>query len=270
MARKRLDLKRQIDVPVDKFGKPLKSAGGFIRAAQDLSGSGQGTDFGNRFKHTGAAMRERFRALLTESVNNASGVKGGDRDAILNKPLDTDMGAIVPYTVNPTSVKLGEAFQWSDRPDGGNSELNKKILANLPNYVADLASRNHYGTEAAKNIESKNGRMVHTAEGQRLLAVQAGQHHLEINRLTDLINKNDPTTVLEHAKRAGVKILADSTSIRQGRPSDRLRVFLSPSISATPDEPKVFTNNVETPITSKSNVDNLPKSARYKRKKKIV
>jgi len=266
MVRKRFDIKRQVDVPVDNSGKPLKSPGGFIRAAQDLSGSGAENDFGTRFKHTGAAARERFRALLTNAVNNASGLSGRDRNAALDKPLD--MGQIVPYTINPDSIKLGEAFRWSDRSEGGNFDLNKKIIESLPSHVADLASSNHYGTEAAKNTESKNGRMVHTAEGQRLLAVQAGQHHLEINRLTDLVNKNDPTTVLEHAGRIGVKLLADSTSIYRDGPSHRLRVYISPNISATPGEPKVFTNNVQTPITGKSDVDNLPKTARYKKKKK--
>jgi len=250
MAKKKLDLSKPIDVPVSPSGLPTKT-NGFIRAAQDTSLQ--------RFRSTGAAMREQFRMLMAQAKDRASGLPVKDRQEKLNEPLE--MGGVVPVTIDQSKVG-DEVYQWSDRTP--NSRLNQKLKQHLidSDYVATKASTGHYAKLAQNEITYKNNIPTYSDLGNHFLRVHAGNHQAEVNRLSDLIDKNDPQTILEHAAAAGVRVFHDTTSIG----SHRVRVLVAPGVYEK-GEAKRFTNDASTPITATQDVDSLPEAARYEKKK---
>lgn len=253
MARKKLNLDQPIDVPVSGSGAPART-GGFIRAAQDTSPQ--------RFRNTGAAMRERFRTLMAEAKDKASGLPPKDQSRVLDRPLD--MGGVVPGRVDPLKVNA-EVYQWS--PDTPNARLNQKIKYHLKDtdYVANKAATGHYGALAKNEVSYRNGVPTISDYGRHLLEVHNGNHQAETDRLSKLVDQNDPDTIMEHAHAAGARILFDSTSITRGVPSPRLRVLASPDVVKKDGEAKPFRNDAKKPITARQDVDSLPKSARFEK-----
>jgi hypothetical protein len=251
MAKKRLDLSKPIDVPVSPAGAPTRT-NGFIRAAQDTSPQ--------RFRSTGAALREQFRMLMAQAKDRASGLPERDQPRVLNRPLE--MGGVVPVTIDPSKVSQTNIYQWSDRTP--NLNLNKRLKQHLidSDYVATKASTGHYANLAKSEIIYKNGSPTISDLGNHFLRVHAGDHQAEVNRLSDLIDKNDPQTIMEHAAAAGVQVFHDTTSIG----SHRLRVLVAPGVYEK-GEAKRFTNDASTPITARQDVNRLPEAARYEKKK---
>jgi len=246
MAKKRLDLSKPIDVPVSPAGAPTRT-NGFIRAAQDTSPQ--------RFRSTGAALREQFRTLMAQAKDRASGLPARDQSSVLDRPLE--MGGVIAGMVDQSKVG-DEVYQWSDRTP--NLRLNQKLKQHLKDsdYVATKASTGHYARLAQNEITQKNGTSVISDLGTHFLKVHNGDHQAETNRLSDLIDKNDPQTIMEHAAAAGVQVFHDTTSIG----SHRLRVLVAPGVLQK-GEAKPFRNNAGTPITARQDVDSLPKDARY-------
>lgn len=253
MTKRRLDPNQPIDVPVSGAGVPTMVSNGFIRAAQDTSPQ--------RFKNTGAPAREQWRMLMAQIKDRASGLSGRDRANVLDRPIN--MGGVVSGNIDQSNIGQGEIFQWSDRTP--NLTLNKKLKQHLKdsNYVAEKAKTGHYGQEAQKHIVSRNGYPTYSPLGKHFLAVHNGDYQAETNRLSDLIDQNDPETIKKHAMAAGVKVLWDPTSVG----SHRQRVYVAPEVIQKTGE-KEFTNNDTTPVTAKDDVNNLPKALRLKDKKR--
>jgi len=249
MARKRFDPKEPVDVPVSPSGAPTRT-NGFIRAAQDTSPQ--------RFKSSGAALREQFRTLMAQAKDRASGLPARDQSSVLDRPLE--MGGVIAGTVDPNKVSQTNIYQWSDRTP--NLNLNKRLKQHLidSDYVATKASTGHYARLAQNEITQKNGNSIISDLGTHFLKVHNGDHQAETNRLSDLIDKNDPQTIMEHAAAAGVQVFHDTTSIG----SHRLRVLVAPGVLQK-GEAKPFRNNTATPITARQDVDSLPKAARYEK-----
>lgn len=245
MARKRLDLNQPLDVPVSPAGAPTRE-GGFIRAAQDTSPK--------RFKNTGAAAREQFRILMQQAKDKASGLPSRDQSRVLDRPLE--MGGVVAANVDQSKVSTPDVYQWS--PVTPNSNLNERLKKGLPDYVANKAKAGHYQALASANVANQNGTVQLSALGRHFNEVHLGMHHLEVARLSNLIDQNDPQTILEHAHAAGVQVLHDSTSLG----SHRLRVYVAPG-AVTKGKAKPFKVDAKTPITARDDVDYLPQSARY-------
>jgi len=245
MARKKIDLNQPLDVPVSPAGAPTRT-NGFIRAAQDTSPK--------RFKNTGAAAREQFRILMQQAKDRASGLPSRDQSRVLDRPLE--MGGVVAANVDQSKVSTPDVYQWSDRTP--NANLNDRLKQNLPNFVANKAATGHYGALANNEVSYKNGVPTISDYGRHLLAVHHGNHQLETDRLSKLIDNNDPATILEHAHAAGVMVLHDSTSLG----SHRLRVYVAPG-AVTKGKAKPFKVDARTPITARDDVDYLPPSARY-------